>query len=49
MREIDIDAAPRVRAAGLLADGIAVERVAPVTTSLQDLFLTMTIRLEDRA
>ena len=87
-REIDIDAAPRVRAAGLLAsvptvaraaehnggirvtlspeapvdreivtellgrllaDGIAVERVAPVTTSLEDLFLTMTTRLEDRA
>ena len=87
-REIDIDAAPRVRAAGLLAgvpnvaraaehnggirvtltpeapvdreivtellgrllaDGIEVERVAPVTSSLEDLFLTVTTRLEDRA
>jgi ABC-2 type transport system ATP-binding protein len=33
----------------LLADGIAVERVAPVTSSLEDLFLDMTTRLEDRA
>jgi hypothetical protein len=33
----------------LLAGGIAVERVAPVTSSLEDLFLTMTTRLEDRA
>jgi ABC-2 type transport system ATP-binding protein len=87
-REIDIVAAPNVRAAGLLAgvpsvaraaqhngsirvtlspeapvdreivtemltrllaDGIAVERVAPVASSLEDLFLDMTTRLEDRA
>jgi ABC-2 type transport system ATP-binding protein len=87
-REIDIVAAPRVKAAGvlagvpaiaraadhngsirvtlapdapadrdvvtdmlgrLLADGIAVERVAPVASSLEDLFLSMTTRLEDRA
>jgi ABC-2 type transport system ATP-binding protein len=33
----------------LLADGIAVERVAPVASSLEDLFLDMTTRLEDRA
>jgi ABC-2 type transport system ATP-binding protein len=87
-REIDIVAAPRVKAASvlagvpaiaraadhngsirvtlapgaptdrdvvtdmlgrLLADGIAVERVAPVESSLEDLFLSMTTRLEDRA
>jgi ABC-2 type transport system ATP-binding protein len=87
-REIDIVAAPRVKAASvlagvpaiaraadhngsirvtlapdapadrdvvtdmlgrLLADGIAVERVAPVASSLEDLFLSMTTRLEDRA
>jgi ABC-2 type transport system ATP-binding protein len=87
-REIDIVAAPRVKAASvlagvpaiaraadhngsirvtlapdapadrdvvtdmlgrLLADGIAVERVAPVASSLEDLFLNMTTRLEDRA
>jgi ABC-2 type transport system ATP-binding protein len=87
-REIDIVAAPNVRAAGLLAavpkvaraaqhngsirvtlspeapvdreivtemlgrllaDGIEVERVTPVASSLEDLFLTMTTRLEDRA
>jgi ABC-2 type transport system ATP-binding protein len=87
-REIDIVAAPKVRAAGLLAavpnvaraaqhngsirvtlspeapvdreivtemlgrllaDGIAVERVEPVASSLEDLFLSMTTRLEDRA
>jgi ABC-2 type transport system ATP-binding protein len=87
-REIDIVAAPKVRAAGLLAavpsvaraaqhngsirvtlspdapvdreivtdmlgrllaDGIAIERVEPVASSLEDLFLSMTTRLEDRA
>jgi ABC-2 type transport system ATP-binding protein len=87
-REIDIVAAPKVRATGvlaaapsvaraaqhngsirvtlgpdapvdrevvtallgrLLADGIEVERVAPVASSLEDLFLDMTTRLEDRA
>ena len=87
-REIDITAAPRVRAAGvlasvptvaraaehnggirvtlspeapvdreivtemlgrLLAEGVAVERVSPVQSSLEDLFLDMTTRLEDRA
>ena len=87
-REIDIVAAPNVRAAGLLAavptvaraaqhngrirvtlspeapvdreivtemlgrllaDGIEVERVAPVASTLEDLFLDMTTRLEDRA
>jgi ABC-2 type transport system ATP-binding protein len=87
-REIDIVAAPNVRATGLLAavptvaraaqhngsirvtlspeapvdreivtemlgrllaDGIEVERVTPVASSLEDLFLTMTTRLEDRA
>ena len=32
----------------LLDSGIAVDRVAPVTTSLEDRFLTMTTRLEDR-
>jgi ABC-2 type transport system ATP-binding protein len=87
-REIDIVAAPRVKAAGLLAaipavvraadhngsirvtlntdapadrdvvtdmlgrllaGGVAVERVAPVASSLEDLFLSMTTRLEERA
>jgi hypothetical protein len=28
---------------------VEVERVAPVSTSLEDRFLTMTTRLEDRA
>ena len=32
----------------LLAEGVAVERVAPVTSSLEEGFLTMTPRLEDR-
>jgi hypothetical protein len=32
----------------LLDQNIAVERVSPLTTSLEDLFLTMTTRLEDR-
>jgi ABC-2 type transport system ATP-binding protein len=32
----------------LLAEGVAVERVAPVTSSLEERFLTMTTRLEDR-
>jgi ABC-2 type transport system ATP-binding protein len=32
----------------LLDHGIAVERVGPVATSLEDRFLTMTTRLEDR-
>jgi ABC-2 type transport system ATP-binding protein len=32
----------------LLDHGVAVERVAPVATSLEDRFLTMTTRLEDR-
>jgi ABC-2 type transport system ATP-binding protein len=32
----------------LIDHGIAVERVSPLTTSLEDLFLTMTTRLEDR-
>jgi ABC-2 type transport system ATP-binding protein len=32
----------------LLDHGIAVDRVAPVTTSLEERFLTMTTRLEDR-
>ena len=33
----------------LLEDGIAVERVAPVANTLEDQFLTMTTRLEDRS
>jgi ABC-2 type transport system ATP-binding protein len=33
----------------LLDHGIAVERVAPVAASLEDRFLTMTTRLEDRS
>jgi ABC-2 type transport system ATP-binding protein len=33
----------------LLANGIAIERVSPVAVSLEQLFLTMTTRLEDRA
>src|SRR3954454_5072838 len=33
----------------LLDDGIAVERVAPVENTLEDQFLTMTTRLEDRS
>ncbi len=33
----------------LLADGIEVERVTPVASTLEDLFLDMTTRLEDRA
>jgi ABC-2 type transport system ATP-binding protein len=33
----------------LLDHGVEVERVAPVATSLEDRFLTMTTRLEDRA
>jgi ABC-2 type transport system ATP-binding protein len=33
----------------LLADDIAVERVAPVSASLEDRFLTITTRLEDRS
>jgi len=33
----------------LLADGIAIERVSPVAVSLEQLFLAMTTRLEDRA
>jgi ABC-2 type transport system ATP-binding protein len=32
----------------LLDNGVAVERVAPVAASLEDRFLTMTTRLEDR-
>jgi ABC-2 type transport system ATP-binding protein len=32
----------------LLDSGIAVDRVAPVAASLEDRFLTMTTRLEDR-
>jgi hypothetical protein len=32
----------------LLDRDIAVERVSPITNSLEDLFLTMTTRLEDR-
>ena len=32
----------------LLADGIAIERVVPVTGTLEELFLSMTTRLEDR-
>ena len=33
----------------LLEHGVAVERVAPVSTSLEERFLTMTTRLEDRS
>jgi ABC-2 type transport system ATP-binding protein len=33
----------------LLDHGVAVERVAPVSASLEDRFLTMTTRLEDRS
>ena len=33
----------------LLDHGVDVERVAPVQTSLEDRFLTMTTRLEDRS
>jgi hypothetical protein len=33
----------------LLAEGIAIERVAPVTASLEDRFLTVTTPLEDRS
>jgi ABC-2 type transport system ATP-binding protein len=33
----------------LLDDGIGVERVAPVASTLEDQFLTMTTRLEDRS
>jgi ABC-2 type transport system ATP-binding protein len=33
----------------LLNDGIGVERVAPVASTLEDQFLTMTTRLEDRS
>ena len=33
----------------LLEHGLAVERVAPVSTSLEERFLTMTTRLEDRS
>jgi ABC-2 type transport system ATP-binding protein len=33
----------------LLNDGIGVERVAPVAATLEDQFLTMTTRLEDRS
>jgi ABC-2 type transport system ATP-binding protein len=33
----------------LLANGIAIERVSPVAVSLEQRFLTMTTRLEDRA
>ena len=33
----------------LLDNGIAIERVSPVAVSLEQLFLTMTTRLEDRA
>ncbi len=32
----------------LLDGGVAVERVAPVTASLEERFLTMTTPLEDR-
>jgi ABC-2 type transport system ATP-binding protein len=32
----------------LLDHGVAVEKVAPVAASLEDRFLTMTTRLEDR-
>jgi ABC-2 type transport system ATP-binding protein len=33
----------------LLDHGVSVERVAPVATTLEDRFLTMTTRLEDRS
>ncbi|MEA2149437.1 MAG: hypothetical protein QOD69_1267, partial [Solirubrobacteraceae bacterium] len=33
----------------LLAGDIAIERVSPVAVSLEQLFLTMTTRLEDRS
>jgi hypothetical protein len=33
----------------LLDSAIVVERIAPVATSLEDLFLNMTTRLEDRS
>ena len=33
----------------LLDSGIAIERVAPVASSLEDRFLDMTTRLEDRS
>jgi len=33
----------------LLDHGVDVERVAPASTSLEDRFLTMTTRLEDRS
>ncbi len=33
----------------LLAEGVDVERIAPVSSSLEDRFLTMTTRLEDRS
>jgi ABC-2 type transport system ATP-binding protein len=33
----------------LLDHGVAVERIAPASTSLEDRFLTMTTRLEDRS
>jgi ABC-2 type transport system ATP-binding protein len=33
----------------LLAEGVAVERVVPVAASLEDRFLDMTTRLEDRS
>jgi ABC-2 type transport system ATP-binding protein len=33
----------------LLENGVAIERVAPVSASLEDRFLTMTTRLEDRS
>jgi ABC-2 type transport system ATP-binding protein len=33
----------------LLADGIGIERVSPVAVSLEERFLTMTTRLEDRS
>jgi hypothetical protein len=33
----------------LLDEGVAVERIAPVAHSLEDRFLTVTTRLEDRS
>ena len=33
----------------LLDHGVDVERIAPATTSLEERFLTMTTRLEDRS
>jgi ABC-2 type transport system ATP-binding protein len=33
----------------LLDNGVAVERIAPVATTLEERFLTMTTRLEDRS